>query len=348
MFLYGADVEVYMRAAVYTEFGGPNDIEIVEMDEPEPGPGEAVVEVEASSINYHDLWVLKGTGRMVSEDPPFLSGVDLAGTVDRVGEDVTNVAPGDQVVLCPNRTCGSCRFCREGPENMCEEYSLYHGGFAELASVRADRLIRLPNSVDTTTAAVLPVAYMTAWHMLRRADVEAGDTVFVPGATGGIGTAAVRLVDVLGGRSIGTTTSPKKRRRLEEIGTDHVIQSGDIEEIRDSVLEIGEPDVALNHLSGPFTDLCLSLLRRGGTLVSCGSSVSTESEINVRETYIQHKRALGSTMGTQTNLETVLEFVAEGRFTPVIGSEYPLDDIDEAFREMQRRDLFGKAAIHVT
>lgn len=202
-----------------------------EADDPRPGPGEAVVAVEAASINRHDLWILEGA-RGRSDELPFRSGVDLAGTVDEVGPDVGSVSPGDRVVLCPIQTCGSCRFCREVPENVCEPFGLYHGEFAGRAVVDAERLVSLPANVDAGAAAALPVAYTTAWHMLHRAGASAGDTVFVPGATGSGGVAAIQLTGILGGRSTGTTASEAKSTTLSELGTDHVVVSNDIEEIR--------------------------------------------------------------------------------------------------------------------
>lgn len=333
-----------MRAAEYTAFGGPDDVVVHEVAEPNPNSGEVVVSVEATSLNHHDLWILEGK-RGRSDELPFRSGLDLAGTVDEVGPGVSSVSPGDRVVLCPIHTCGTCRFCREGPENICEEFGLYHGGFAERALVDADRLVRLPDDVDTATAAALPVAYMTAWRMLRVAGTRAGDTVFVPGATGGVGIAAVQLVSVLGGRSIGTTRSESKTDTLTRIGTEHVVTSDDVDEMREAVERIGEPDVVVNHLGGPFTDLGVAVVRRGGTVVSCGGTAGTNSDVDLREVYLGHKRLLGSTMGTQHDLEQLVEFVADGRLTPHVGSEYLLDDIDEAFRAMQRRELTGKAIV---
>jgi len=113
-----------------------------------------------------------------ADDLPFVTGLDVAGVVSEVGDGVRGLEPGKRVVLCPNETCGSCRFCREGPENMCERFSLFHGGLAETASVQADRLVPLPEGMDATTAAAIPTAYMTAFHMLRRAEVGPGETSF--------------------------------------------------------------------------------------------------------------------------------------------------------------------------
>ncbi|MFB6107029.1 MAG: alcohol dehydrogenase catalytic domain-containing protein [Halobacteriaceae archaeon] len=333
-----------MRAAAFTDLVGPSGVETVELPDPEPGPGEAVVEMRACSLNHHDLWILRGGSVMVDpSDLPFVSGLDLAGVVDEVGPDVTGVEPGDRVLLCPNETCGTCRYCREGPENLCANYSLYHGGFAERAAVEADRLVALPDGVDFETAAALPTAYMTAYRMLARADVEPGDTVFVPGAAGGVGVAAVQLAAVLGAESIATSSKAAKCDRLAGLGADHVVEAGDIEAVREAVESAGlVPDAAVNHLGGEWSALSLDLLARGGRMVVCGRTAGDVSEFDVAQLFRQHQHVRGSTMGTQTDLERVVDLVDRGAFDPPVGGTYPLDDADEAFAAMQERTAFGK------
>ena len=335
-----------MRAAAFTELTGPDGVSIIERPAPEPGPGEAIVDVEACAINRHDLWILAGDSAMVDTDQlPFVSGLDVAGTVRDVGEDVRAVEQGQRVVLCPNETCGTCRFCREGPENMCESYSLFHGGLADVACVSADRLVGLPESVDATTAAAVPTAYMTAYHMLRRAAVGPNDLVFVPGATGGVGVATVQLADVMGARTIGTSSSATKLDRLEELGLDHAIQSTDTDEIRDSVAEVGSPDAVVNHLGGKFTALGQEVLRRGGRMVVCGRTVGQHSEIDIPDLFLGHKRIIGSTMGTQTDLERLVGLVASGQLNPEVAETFPLEETGAAFASMQARERVGKLVV---
>jgi NADPH:quinone reductase-like Zn-dependent oxidoreductase len=335
-----------MRAAAFTDLIGPEGVNVIERDEPEPGPGEALVDVEACAINRHDLWILEGDSAMVdADDLPFVTGLDVAGVVSDVGDGVTGLEPGQAVVLCPNETCGSCRFCREGPENTCEEFSLYHGGLAETARVRADRLVPLPDGVDATTAAAIPTAYMTAYHMLRRAEVGARDLVFVPGATGGVGVAAVQLAAVLGAETVGTSSSAEKLERVHELGLDHGIESADVDEIRGEVSAVGAPDAVVNHLGGEFTALGQDVLRRGGTMVICGRTAGNESTIDVPDLFLGHKRVVGSTMGTQDDLRRLVELTANGALEPEIDVTYPLEETAAAFAAMQERESVGKIVV---
>lgn len=186
-----------MRAAAYTSLGESGTIESITLDDPEPDPGEAVVRVEACSVNHRDLWNLEGAQGVTQADLPYVGGSDVAGVVETIGDGVDAVAAGDRVVLNPVESCGTCRFCRDGTENRCENFGIFDGGFAELARVDATRLVHVPDGVDLVDAAAIPIAYMTAYHMTRRADVEPGDLAFVPGATGGVGVAAIQLLDAV-------------------------------------------------------------------------------------------------------------------------------------------------------
>jgi NADPH:quinone reductase-like Zn-dependent oxidoreductase len=335
-----------MRAAAFTELIGPDGVSIIDRPTPEPAASEAVVDVRACAINHHDLWILDGDSAMVDGDTlPFVTGLDVAGEVSAVGEDVRGIEPGDRVVLCPNETCGHCRFCREGPENLCESFSLFHGGLAEQAAVRADRLIQLPDSVDFTTAAAVPTAYMTAYHMLRRAEVGPTDLVFVPGATGGVGVACVQLSGVLGAETVGTSSSREKLDVVESLGLDYAIEGTDPETIRPAIEEIGEVDAVINHLGGEYTDLGLSVLRRGGRMAVCGRTAGDRSSFDVAGLFLGHKRIIGSTMGTQDDLRRLVDLVTAGELDPKIDETYALEATAEAFRAMKERDSVGKLVV---
>ncbi|WP_226008189.1 alcohol dehydrogenase catalytic domain-containing protein [Natrinema salinisoli] len=334
-----------MRAAAFTGFGGPEHVTIESFDDPEPGPEEAVLKVEACSINHHDLWILNGDFWVDEDQLPYVAGMDVSGTVSAIGDDVDGIETGDRVLLCPNQTCGSCRFCREGPESYCERFSLYNGGLAEYATVRADRLIPLSDAVEPADAAALPVSYMTAFRMLEAAEVGPGDLVFVPGATGGVGVATVQLADVVGARTIGTSTSRAKLDRLEALGADHTIESGGPDEIRDAVLEIGRVDATINHLGGPFSEVGLNVLRRGGRMAICGQTAGPTSTLTLDDLFLNQKRVIGSTMGTQGDLERLVDLVEGGRLDPVVHERYPLADTDRAFADMADRNAVGKLIV---
>jgi NADPH2:quinone reductase len=279
------------------------------------------------------------------EDLPFVSRIDVSGVVRETGAGVDAVEPGDRVLLCPNETCSACRYCAEGPETLCAEFGLFHGGFAEAAAVPAHRLLPLADDVDLVEAAALPVSYMTAYHMLRRAGVEPGDLLFVPGATGGVGVAAIQLASIMGVETVGTSRSAKKLERISDLGATHTVHSDDPEEIEAAVEAIGEVDAVINHLGGPFTDVGLSLLRRGGRMLVCGRTTGGHSEIDIWDLFRRHKRVEGSTMGTQVDLQRIVDLFEAGTLSPVVGSVYDLADASRAFADMDERSVFGKSLL---
>lgn len=334
-----------MRAAVYPTSDDPADLTVETVPDPDPEPGQAVVRVKACSVNHRDLWKLKGT-RETNIDQ-FVGGADVAGVVERIEPSCTtsSIELGDRVVLCPLKTCGTCRYCREGPENYCAEYDSFDGGFAERCVVEADRLITLPDCVDFVAASTLPVAYMTAWRMLERAGVTAGDRVLIPGATGGVGVAAVQLANLRGAETVGTSTSERKLDRLRELGCNHTIQTGDPERMVNRVTEIGPVDATLNHLGGSFGRAGMEVLRRGGTQVVCGRTAGNTMEIDLWNTYWNHKDLLGSTLGIQPDLKRVVDFLSEGALDAVVYDTYMLSNTAQAFLDMSSREVFGNAVV---
>jgi len=334
-----------MRVAAFTDFGDGDEVAIQDRPDPDPGPGEAVIDVEACSINRHDLWILQGDSALVPEGAlPFVSGLDAAGVVREAGTGAA-VDPGDRVVLCPNETCGSCEYCRDGPETLCEQFMLYHGALAERALVEADRLIPLPDDVAFAEAAALPTAYLTAWRMLQVADVGPTDLVFVPGATGGVGVAAVQLADVLGADAIGTSTSERKLDRLEDLGCAHTVHGSDPDDLVREVRAVGQPDAVMNHLGGPYTQAGLEAMRRGGTMVVCGRTAAPSSEFELAPFFLRHETIVGSTMGTQPELATLVDLLADDAVTPPVGDTYTLAETGDAFDDMIERDAFGKLVV---
>lgn len=336
-----------MRAAafVYGEDGSPTT-EVRELNDPDAGPGEAVVRVEACSLNRSSIWQLQGA----EFEEPMVSGSDVAGVVESLGPgaaETRGLAEGDRAVLCPNVTCGACPGCREGPETRCHEFALYRGGFAERCVVEAERLVSLPDTVSFVEASVLPIVYMTARRMLGVAGVESGDRVFVPGATGGVGVAAVQLADVLGAEVVGTTGSVAKAERLPALGVDHVVVSDDPDELREELPALPAFDAVLNHLGGPFTAVGLEALRRGGTMVCCGMTAGWESTVEVATLAWDQKRILGSTMGTQEDLSAVVDLVADGTLDveTIVHGEYGLDEVPDAFEAMEGREHLGKLVV---
>ncbi|MFW6045784.1 MAG: zinc-binding dehydrogenase, partial [Natronomonas sp.] len=142
-----------------------------------------------------------------------------------------------------------------------------------------------------------------------------------------------------------TSSSARKLDRVEDLGLDYRVQATDPDEIREAVLEIGRPDAVIDHLGGQYTGLGQSVLRRGGRHVVCGRTAGNRAEITISDLFLQHKRLIGSTMGTQTDLEELVDLVETGELAPEVDETYPLEETGAAFAAMQDRDSVGKLVV---
>jgi len=334
-----------MQTIAFTALGGTNGIELREAEPPNVDDDEVLIDVSASALNRHDLAVLNGNSWVSDRYLPFVSGLDVAGIVSTVGDDVTEFERGDRVMAAPSRSCGACEYCRQGPETLCERFHLSHGGFAEQIAVPANRLIQIPDSISFMEAASLPTSGMTAWQMIRRADVEAGDAVLVPGATGGVGVAAVQVLEAKGVDAVATSRSAEKLERLADLGATEtrVIKSAD--GLDDSLADLATPASALVHLGGDWVTESLGVVGRGGTVVVCGQTAGGPPTVDLAGMYVGHKRLVGSSMGTQTDLERVVKLTGDGRVEPVVAREYGFEEAREAFEALADANVVGKIVL---
>ena len=180
-----------MRAALFRQHGGPEVMELADVPEPMPGPGEVQVQVRAAALNHIDLWMRRGLPAMKIA-LPHIPGGDVCGVISARGAGVQDVNEGDRVVLNPGLTCGRCRECLGGRDNLCAAFRMLgehtQGGMAEKVVVPAANLVPAPSNVDDASLAAVPITFITVWHMLvDNARVRPGETVLVLGAGSGVG-----------------------------------------------------------------------------------------------------------------------------------------------------------------
>lgn len=218
-----------MQAIGFHEHGDVDSYDLLTVDRPRPDRDEVLVDVRGAGINHQDLFVVRELDHYVPEYP-FWGGGDIAGVIAEVGEGVTGWSVDDRVLVNPVVSCGECEFCNRGEHSMCEHYSVFgehrKGGFGEYVTVPAENLHAVPESIDLTTAAAVPLACGTAWRQIvHRGRLAPTDDVLIVGATGGVGTYAVQIarnvfdVDTL----YATTSTDEKAEFLYDLGADHVI-----------------------------------------------------------------------------------------------------------------------------
>ena len=333
-----------MQAQVIRGHGEIDDIAFeTAWPDPEPGPGDVVIKVGACSLNYHDLFTLRGMPG-IKLDMPLIMGIDVAGEIASIGADVAEWTVGDRVMVDPiNRKLGKLLV-----EAM-------DGGLAELVRVDASQLVRLPDDVSYEAAAALPVAYGTAYRMMMaRGRIVAGEKVLILGASGGVGTCCVQLAKLAGAHVVVAASSEDKLARLKELGADDGINYTTGDFMKEVHRRYGKPrflggqggvDVVVNFTGGDTWVPSLRCLRNDGRLLTCGATAGFDPKEDIRYIWTFELNIIGSNGWLLSDLEALLALVRSGKLVPVIDRTLPLRDAREAFRRLDQRAVFGKVIV---
>jgi alcohol dehydrogenase len=317
-------------------------------DPPAPGAQEVLVRVRAVSLNHIDLFGLRGMA-FAKRTLPLVVGVECSATVERLGAAVHGFKEGESVVVYPGQFCGACKACKAGRENLCENIAGIMGfhvdGMArERLVVAANRLIHVPPQVNAVDAACTTVTFGTVQHMLfDNAKLERGETILVQAGGSGIGTTAIKMSKMVGATVIATVGSADKVAKAKALGADHVINYRE-ERFEGAVRKItGKKgvDVVFEHVGPDTWAGSLISLKRGGRLVTCGSTSGISAETNLYTIFQQQLRIFGSFGSTVQNCKDSLAKMAAG-LKPVIDTEIKLQDFPAAIERLRSRDVFGK------
>ena len=334
-----------MRAAVIHEHGDRDVIRLLDdYPEPQAKPGWVVLRVRATSINFHDIFTRRGMPG-IRIPFPLIVGSDIAGEIVEVGPGVTGWSVGARVLVDPHPSEAS------GWKFIGEQFD---GGRAEYCAVLAEQLVPLPEAVSFEVASTLPLAYATAHRMMfDRGRLEAGETVLILGASGGVGTCCVLLAKMVGAEVIACASSPEKLERLRDLGADHLIDYTRTD-MRKAVHEIvGKPrvagtggvDLAVNYTGGKTWNETLRCVGNRGRMVTCGATAGFDEEVDCRYVWTFEQSIIGSDGWSREDVTRLLDLVAADQFQPVIDQVLPLDEIREAERLLEDREVFGKIVV---
>jgi alcohol dehydrogenase len=320
---------------------------------PPPGPGEAQVAIGAVALNHIDVWGWRGMA-FAKRNLPLVIGAEAAGTVIEAGEGV-DLAAGTIVALYGAETCGACPACLKGRDNLCENVGGIHGfhldGFArERVNMKARLCVPAPPGVSVVEAACAPITFGTVQHMLfDNAGLEAGEWVLVQAGGSGIGTAAIQLAKAVGATVITTVGSADKAEKARALGADHVINYREerFEGVVRRLTAKRGVDVVFEHTGTDTWPGSLLSLKRGGRLVTCGSTTGVSAEINLMRLFQQQHRIIGSFGCTIRNVSEALSKMADGAASPVIDTVTTLEDITDGLKRMEGRDVFGKIVVRL-
>ncbi|MGA5328239.1 alcohol dehydrogenase AdhP [Streptomyces griseoincarnatus] len=323
-----------MKAAVVREFGKPLVVE--ERTDPEPGPGQVLVRVEASGLCHTDIHAAHGDWP-VRPTPPFVPGHEGVGLVERLGDGVTHLAVGDRVAVpWLGKACGRCEHCLSGWETLCESqvntgYGC-DGGYAEKMLAWADFAQPVPDGVSALDAAPLTCAGVTTYKALKVADVRPAQLVAISGV-GGLGHLAVQYAKIAGARVAAIDVTDDKLRLARELGADIVIDAR-TQDVATELKRHGGAHVALALAVNPAAFAAVnSGLRRGGKLVMVALPAHGTLEVPIFDTVLNGTSIIGSIVGTRQDLAEVLQLHAEGR-TKVIRETRPLTAVNDCIAEV--------------
>lgn len=324
-----------MRAVLCRSFDGPSSLELAEIDSPSPGPGEVLVDVHVAAVSFMDILMVSGKYQM-RPALPFVPGSDAAGTVSALGAGVTGLGIGDRVA------CGH-----------------WTGGYAQQMLAASSATVRLPDNVDFATGAVVRYGYGTAYYALVHcARLKAGETVFVSGAAGGVGLAAVELARHLGAHVIAGVGRAEKAAVALDHGANQVIVYGTDslpEQIKRMTAGRGV-DVCLDTVGGEIFDSMTRLMNWGGRMLPIGFASGVIPVVPMNLPLLKNYAIVGSFWGAWTQRfadesaradEQILQWVSAGDLRPHIDRVIPLEQFHEALRLVEQRQVQGRIALSV-
>lgn len=308
------------------------------VDCPPVAPDEVKIRVVTSALNHMDLWVTRGLPKPTL---PHVPGSDVAGIVDAVGDEVTGIAVGDEVVVNPGVSPVADVIALGNDSPMGPGFGIFGehgwGGHATFAIAPARNVVARPAGRTWEECAAYPLATLTAYRMLRRARIAAGQTVLVVGIGSGVSCAALALAKHFGARVVATSRSAAKREAALALGADVVVDSG---ADRWNV----SADIVVESVGPATWDRSMRSLRPGGRLVVCGGTSGASVEVNLPRLFFKQNEIIGSTMGSYQEFAEVTQLVGAG-LGVCVDRVYDLADYPTALARMEAGEQLGKIVI---
>jgi len=343
-----------MRAVRFYEYGGPEVLRLEEHPIPEPGSGEVLLRVVATSVRRTDLGQRSGKGDFFKSTLPFQLGRESSGVVAALGAGVSGWREGDEAITKNNSACGECRNCLAGAPEAClhmryQGVSAW-GGYADYITLPARTLLRKPPSVGHAEAAGFQGGTITAWHSLvDQAKLQPGETVLIPSATGAVGSGGVAVAKYVGARVIASVRGADKARRIKPFGADEAMdyETEDVgQRVRDLTGGRGA-DVLFDTVGGPEFQDRARLIRPNGRIVMPGAAAGNQLSLSMNA-MIANQATLHFSKGSRPEeADTVLGLLASGELKVAYSHVFPLEEAAEAHRAIERREPIGRVLLDV-
>ena len=338
-----------MRAVRMHRHGGPDVLQVDEVPEPTPGPGDLLVRMRATTVNHRDVWIRKGHPHPAYHVVlPAILGIDISGEIVGVGQAVEGFSLGERVTANPYIPCGQCAYCLRGHFQYCPKFSVFNGAYAELVVIPAKQAVKLSASVSYVDAACFPNTYITAWQMLiGKACVTPDDSVFVWAGTSGLGSAAIEIARLAGATVIASAGSERKLEVLRGLAPDLMLNHSE-PDVVERVLEFtgGQgATVVFEHVGQATWERSLKLAAPGACIVSAGATSGDDAHMDITHMFVKQLRIFGSRLGTMEDALAAGKQLNAGRFKPLVGATIPFEELSEAHRLMEAGEVIGKVVV---
>lgn len=343
-----------MKAVLLPEHGPAENLQYVtDHPIPEPQAGEVRIKVEAIAMNRLDRFVCQGWPGL-KLDMPHILGADAAGTIDALGDGVSNWNIGDRVAIYPAGVdCNGCEWCERGMENLCTHYHIRGettiGTYREYMCVNTRDLVTLPDHISFEEGAAAGLVYLTAYHSLMiRAGLRPGESVLIIGASGGVNTACLQIAKMLGCEVYIVGSSDDKLAQAQELGADHLINRHTEDNWGKAIYKMTNKrgvDLVVDNVGAPTMMSSIRACRKGGRVVTVGSTAGPTFELDNRFIFFRTVSLIGSTMGTVADYRDVMQLIFRGKLKAVIGATFPLEDAVAAHHAMDEGEVFGKIVL---
>lgn len=338
-----------MKAVRIHEHGGQDVLRWEDIEIPDIGDDQVLVNIKATAMNHLDLWVRNG---IPGVPLPIILGSDGVGIIEKKGIGVKGYEVGDAVVIQPLTYCGRCRFCRKGLENYCESWGILgenqDGTMAEYIAVDEKNIRLKPRQISWENAASFSLVGQTAYTMLvRRANIQFGEFVLVWGAASGVGSMAVQIARAKGCKVIATGGNSEKLALAKELGADKVVNhyEEDVVVTVKAFTDGNMADVVFEHVGAKTWKTSLNALGKGGRIVTCGATTGSKIELDLRHMFYKQQTIMGSTMGDVAAYDDVLSMVNTGDVKPVVDKVFKMEDIRKAHDYLENGNQIGKVVL---
>lgn len=338
-------IETMMAAVLYCHAEPDNLVLEMKYAIPKLKDDEVLLRVEATSLNFHDVFTCRGMPG-VKVPMPCIPGLDFAGEIVNIGHKVIDWKPGDRVLVDP---------LDRSPARGGLIGEMRPGGLAQYCAVPTHHLLKLPDNLSAEVAAALPVAYGTAHRLMHTiGNISKGEKVLILGASGGVGTCCVQLAKLAGAEVIACASSHEKLRQLKKLGADHLINYAEDNFVELIHNQFGKPhrrtfdggvDVVINFTGGTTWVQSLKVLRRQGRLITCGATAGFNPVEDLRYIWTFELQIKGSNGWSREDLESLFSLVSKGMLKPPIYGKWPLEKVHDAFATLKNRASFGKILV---